>query len=112
MPELVEGTKNDDGKLPVDLVSPHFIMPTAEVLAFGVKKYEAYNWAKGILYSRVWSAMQRHLWAWWTREDLDEETRLNHLAHAACCLMFLMHYVYSDSYTNYDDRPTYDQYKR
>lgn len=108
MPDLPEGIKYDDGKLPIDLVSPYFITATAEVLAFGAQKYQPYNWAKGILFSRVFSALQRHLWDWYMRDDLDEETRLNHLGHACCCLMFLTHYVYSERYSNYDDRPRYN----
>lgn len=106
MAELTEGTKNDDGKLPLDLWSPDALAETARVLQFGAKKYEPYNWTKGIKYSRVFAALLRHLWAWFRGENDDPETHINHLAHAMCCLMFLLHYeVNRLKYHEFDDRP-------
>ena len=35
-------------------------------------------------------ACHRHLQAWWSGERLDKESGLPHLAHAVCCLLFLM----------------------
>jgi hypothetical protein len=105
---LQEGTKFDDGKVPLDLWSPDALIATAQVLAFGAEKYEPYNWAKGIKYSRVFAALLRHLWAWFRGEQFDSETNLNHLAHAMCCLMFLLHYeMNSPLYREFDDRPQY-----
>lgn len=101
-----EGTKFDADKVPFDLLSPYFLLGIAEVLKFGAKKYEPYNWAKGIKYSRVLAAMQRHLWAWWAGEDVDPETGMNHLWHAGCCLMFLIHYeAHPDLYKEFNDTP-------
>ncbi len=103
---LPEGVKFDLGKLPLDLWSPYALIETAKVLQFGAEKYEPYNWAKGINYSRVYSALQRHLLAWWAGENLDEETEITHLAHAMCCMMFLLHYECSPTgYLEHDDRP-------
>lgn len=107
--DLTEGHKEDKGKVPLDLLSPWFLQGTAQVLKFGAEKYAPYNWAKGIRYSRVFSALQRHLWAWQAGEEVDEETNLPHLWHASCCLMFLIHYEESDLYAGYDDRPNYAQ---
>lgn len=107
---LSEGTKDDAGKIPMDLLSPWFLLGISEVLQFGAEKYEPYNWAKGIKYSRVYSAMQRHMWAFWRGEDLDDETGMPHLWHAGCCLMFLTHYEQRPHlYKEFDDRP--DIYK-
>lgn len=106
MSKLVEGTKFDTDKLPFDLLSPDYLYGTVAVLKFGAEKYEPYNWAKGILYSRVFAALQRHLWAFWSGEDIDEETGLHHLLHASCCLMFLVHYeAHPEKYTEFNDRP-------
>lgn len=108
---LTEGTKYDDDKIPLDLLSPYFLSGTAEVLRFGAEKYESYNWAKGIKYSRVFSALQRHLWAFWAGENLDQETGLPHLWHANCCLMFLTHYEAADDlYKEFDDKPNYSSF--
>lgn len=104
--ELDEGTKADDGKLPYHLVSPDALEGMVRVLDFGAKKYAERNWEKGISYSRVFGAAMRHLWAWWRGADLDPETRLNHLHHAACCIHFLAHYTAHPHYTKFDDRPS------
>lgn len=106
MTELTEGTKYDDDRLRADLWSITALEETAKVLTYGAEKYEVYNWAKGIKYSRVYGALLRHLWAWWRREENDAETGLNHLAHAMCCLMFLLHYSGKRrKYRSFDDRP-------
>lgn len=102
---LTEGIKHDGNKAPFDLISVPFLEQIASVLAFGAKKYEAHNWRKGLKYSRVFSALMRHLWAFWRGETNDKETGLPHLAHAACCLMFLMHYESRRrKYITFDDR--------
>jgi dATP/dGTP diphosphohydrolase, N-terminal len=108
--DLTEGTKHDTGKTPLDLLSPSFLNGVSEVLKFGAEKYEPYNWAKGIKYSRVFSAMQRHMWAFWSGEEFDAETGMPHLWHAGCCLMFLTHYeAHKDLYEEFNDIP--DIYK-
>jgi len=101
--EKTEGTKHDEGKVPLDLLAPEFLYGTAQVLAFGAQKYEAYNWAKGMKWSRVFAALMRHMWKWWSGEKLDPETGMSHLWHAGCCLMFLM--AYEARGTGTDDRP-------
>jgi len=108
--ELPQGHKDDEGKLPLDLISPWLLHGTAKVLQFGAEKYDAYNWAKGILFSRVFSAMQRHLWEYWHGEINDEETGLPHLWHASCCLMFLIHYEANPQlYGEFNDKPNYQE---
>lgn len=105
---LTEGTKFDEGKNRLDLWSPFAIEETAKVLTKGAEKYEDHNWAKGISYHRVFGALLRHLWAWYRGQRNDPEWNLHHLAHAMCCLMFLLHYeVAPKDYTEFDDRPTY-----
>lgn len=103
---LPEGTKYDQDKIPLDLLSPYFLEGIAEVLKFGAKKYGPYNWAEGIKYSRVFAALQRHLWAFWRGEELDKETNMPHLWHAGCCLMFLIHYeMFPERYEDFNDIP-------
>lgn len=50
------------------------------------------NWRKGMLWSRLADAALRHLLKWVSGSRVDEETGLSHLAHAMCCLMFLLNY--------------------
>ena len=86
------GIKLDSGKPRPELIAPSLITALATVLAFGARKYEDRNWEKGISYSRVFGAIMRHLWAWWSGVKTDSETGCSHLWHAACCIMFLIEF--------------------
>jgi hypothetical protein len=84
------GRKFDGGKLQYGLVPPNALEATVEILTFGAEKYEPDNWKKVLdAKRRYFDAAQRHLWAWKSGEQNDQETGKNHLAHALCCLMFL-----------------------
>lgn len=100
---MSEGVKHDKGKLPYHLLAPEFLEDVSQVLEFGANKYSARNWEEGMDWSRVFSALMRHMWAWWGGKDLDEETGFSHLAHAACCVMFLL--AYERRKVGFDDRP-------
>jgi len=108
MPPLLEGTKHDGGKIGVHLLPPDPLIEIARVLDFGANKYAAYNWTKGIKWSRVFGATVRHLWAWFKGEDRDPESGLSHLAHAGCCILFLLQY--EKTRRSFDDRPV-NEYK-
>lgn len=75
-----------------DLIPFESLAEIADVLEYGANKYEAHNWARGADWSRYFSALCRHVFAWWRGEDKDPETGYSHLAHAGCCLLFLMQY--------------------
>jgi hypothetical protein len=100
-----EGTKHDEEKPRTDLLPIDPMMDIAEILTFGAKKYSDRNWEKGIKWSRVYGALLRHMFAWWKGQDLDPETGKSHLAHAGCCIMFLLQY--SKHNKEFDDRPKY-----
>jgi hypothetical protein len=87
-----EGKKFDSGKVRVELLPEMALVEVAKVLAFGAEKYGVDNWRKGMAWRRLIGAALRHLWAWSTGVDRDEETGLSHLAHAACCVLFLIDY--------------------
>ena len=55
---------------------------------YGEKKYERNNWMK-VDTDRNFSALIRHLTKWADGEDLDQESKLHHLDHALCDLMFI-----------------------
>jgi len=84
-----EGHKHDTGKAPCELLSPVALLGTAQVLAFGAKKYAPNNWRKGLAWMRVMGAIFRHALAFMAGEDLDSETGLPHIDHMACEVMFL-----------------------
>jgi len=84
------GRKFDGGKLQFSLLPTNALKATVEILTFGAEKYEPDNWKKvPDAKRRYYDALQRHLWAWKSGEQNDQETGKNHLAHAMCCLMFL-----------------------
>ena len=86
----VGGIKHDTSKVQVELLPPASLEEIAKVLTFGAKKYASWNWSKGIAYSRLLGAALRHLFAWARGEDKDPESGLSHLAHAGCCIVFLI----------------------
>ena len=40
--------------------------------------------------TRYYDAAMRHIDDWWNGSEVDEESNLPHLAHAICCLLFLL----------------------
>lgn len=98
------GVKFDEGKLRYDLVPIEALREITRVLTFGANKYTDRNWEKGINYGRCYAAAMRHLTAWWDGEDKDPETGISHLAHAGCCIYFLLTYE-QRGMNEFDNRP-------
>lgn len=101
IPEI-GGIKYDQDKTEYHYFSPIALEKINQILTFGAKKYAAHNWRGGFVWSRPFNACMRHLWAWWRGEDKDPETGLSHLAHAACCIMFLLEF--EETKKDLDDR--------
>src|ERR1700761_6476428 len=72
-----QGTKFDSEKPRMDLLSAEAITQLAKVLTFGSRKYDAYNWSKGIAFSRVIAAILRHTMLYLSGETTDPETGLS-----------------------------------
>lgn len=86
---LTEGVKEDGGKPRWDLMPSQATEEIAEVFTFGAEKYAAHNFRKGLAFSRLFAACQRHLWAWVRGEENDPETGLSHLSRAVCNLLMI-----------------------
>ena len=97
-----KAVKFDQGKMPLNLLSSEALNQTAAVLLFGADKYAAHNWRDGFLWSRPLAAAMRHITAFNDGEDRDPESGLSHLAHAACCIMFLLEF--EKTHPELDDR--------
>lgn len=80
------------------------LLQVARVLAFGAEKYAPRNWEKGLAHSRTFAAAQRHLCARLAGQVLDDESNLDHYAHAACEVMFALAFVVRRR-DDLDDRP-------
>ena len=84
-----EGIKYDSEKPKMNLLPPKAIVEISKVLTFGAAKYDAENWRKlDDLQNRYTAGALRHIFAHMDGEQLDPETKLSHLAHAMCCLLF------------------------
>ena len=97
------GVKFDTGKTRMELIPPSLLEAVGGILTFGAEKYSDRNWEKGIEWSRVYGALQRHLNAFWSGEDTDPETGKSHLHHAGCCIAFLIEY--ETTHPELDNRP-------
>ncbi len=93
----MEGRKDDgaDGRGAIkpryDLLPPSAVEQIVQVLNFGAIRYADDNWQKvPQLEARYYAALQRHLTAWRKGEMYDTDSGLPHLAHAGCCLLFLL----------------------
>lgn len=91
--EKATGIKHDSGKEPLDLIPSEALLQLARVLQYGATKYASHNWRGGLAWSRVYAAVMRHLLKWNAGQTVDEETGLNHLAHAMCGIAFLLEYA-------------------
>lgn len=84
-------TKHDETKRRWDLMPWVALQSIVDVLQFGAMKYGDNNW-RTVEHGkrRYFAAAMRHLVAWALGEETDRESGLPHLAHAACCLLFMM----------------------
>lgn len=87
---IAPGKKFDVGKPKLSLIPPAALVEIGKVLTLGAEKYAPGNWRKVRPWSRYSDAALRHLYAWLAGEDQDQEWGLSHLAHAGCCILFLL----------------------
>lgn len=98
----MEAVKYDVGKIPWHLLPVESLEEICKVLEFGAKKYAEDNWRLGMSWKRMARAGIGHMFSWLKGEDKDPETGLSHLAHAGCCVLFLL--WYEKHKTELDDR--------
>lgn len=100
---LTGGVKYDGGKLRYDLIAPEALEGLAKVYTIGAKKYGDRNWENGIDFSRVYSALQRHAWAWWAGEEFDPDGQ-HHMDSVMWNAATLRAFI-ARGLRNFDDRP-------
>jgi hypothetical protein len=88
---MMTGIKHDSGKPRWSLLPIGTVAQVVRVLEFGAAKYALDNW-KTVpdARTRYFDALMRHVHAWWAGERNDPETGCHHLAHAGCCVLFLL----------------------
>ena len=104
VPEVA--VKHDEEKTDWSLVPFEALEGMADVLTFGAKKYDSWNWTSGggFHYLRVARSCLRHIFAFMRGEDNDPESGLSHINHAQCNLLFLAFYLRNRDKYNKDDR--------
>jgi hypothetical protein len=96
--EAATGVKYDSDKPRWSLLPFKALQEVVEVLTFGAKKYAADNWKiVPNAQERYIDAAYRHLADWNSGEKKDPETGKSHLAHAICCLLFLLWFEHKDT---------------
>lgn len=86
----VTGGEKGRKRAQLGALDPRSLMQVAEVAGYGAEKYERMNFMRGYEWSLSYDALQRHLHAFWEGENLDPESQLPHVAHAAWhCLALL-----------------------
>lgn len=89
-PHGIEFQKHDQGKPRYSLIPPLAEEEMVKVLTFGANKYAPNNWQNVDDMSRYVDAALRHIASYRKGERNDAETNLHHLAHAMCCLAFIV----------------------
>lgn len=85
------GRKHDSNKPRYSLLPTGTVNQVVQVLEYGAVKYEIDNWQHvPSARTRYYDAAMRHIDDWWNGSEIDEESSLPHLAHAICCLLFLL----------------------
>lgn len=93
-----KGTKPEE----VAWLDPRSILEVGAVASMGAHKYGNHNFRNGYEWSKCYNALHRHLAAFWGGQDVDEESGLPHMAHAAWhCLALL---TFMREHGEYDDR--------
>lgn len=83
-------TKHDAGKARLGLLPPRALEAVGRVLTLGASKYTPGNWRRVDDRTRYVDAALRHVFAFMRGEARDPESGEHHLAHAVCCLLFLV----------------------
>ncbi len=86
--------KEHESKDPYELLPFRALHEVVKVLAFGKDKHGVDNW-KGIEDTQNFiGAALRHICAWQRGFKDDDETGIDHLAHAVCNLLFIQELKY------------------
>jgi hypothetical protein len=102
--ESDQAKTDDSGKPPLACLPWAALKEVSMVQAYGQEKYgDIYDYRKGMKVTRPASCALRHIAAWIEGEDLDNESKLNHLAHAVTRLLFILQNL--NDGTAIDDRP-------
>lgn len=98
------GMRFNTGKAELHQVPTSLKFAVAKVLMYGEQKYAKGNWRLGMKWTTASDCLERHMASWLDGEDLDDESGLPHLYHAAANIAMLIEY--SETCKDLDDRHT------
>lgn len=102
---LKEHSINGNTKPKFSLMPQKALLEVAKVFTYGEHKYEAFNYSKGENVTVYIDAAMRHINAFLCNEDIDNETKTNHLANATADLLMTLDNILNG--TSVDDRNKY-----
>lgn len=108
--EKTEGVKNDNGKPDLAQIPTEALESIARAFMDGEKKYGRYNFKKGMDWSKLISAVLRHMRAFNKGEDYASDSKLHHLGHAGAGICILLDYYHNNLGTDnrFKPNPTTD----
>jgi hypothetical protein len=95
-PETETGAKREKlHEIPYDQVPyQEFTEAFCRVAEFGIKKYGAWNWSKGIPRIQILGSLLRHTFAYIRGEERDSDSGLMHTDHIVWNAVVLVHNVH------------------
>jgi len=104
LPKSVDGggLRYNSHKAELHQVPTSLLNGVAKVLMYGAQKYEKGNFRRGMKWTIPYDCLQRHMMRWLDGEELDDESGLPHLYHAAANIAMLIEFA--NTCPNLDDR--------
>lgn len=96
------GGEKEESQARFDLIPPDALTELARVYGMGAEKYSANNYLRGYPWHLSIAALERHVQKFKAGEDIDPESGLHHLAHAAWQAFTLL--VFAKRRLGTDDR--------
>ena len=87
------GGKDKIGKTRLTLVPVDSLFQVATVFEYGAVKYGENNWRKGHRQLDLLDSCLRHICSHLRGDDIDDESKLPHLAHASANLFILLQQI-------------------
>ena len=96
MSEPQTATKHDQEKNRLELIPASGIEAAGRAFTYGANKYKEHgdhNWANGFKWDRIIGSTLRHINAFRSGQDIDEESGLSHIDHAVASIMMLAAHI-------------------
>lgn len=105
IPPSATAIKHDTEKLDLSMLPPEGLEEATKAFMDGMKKYGRHQYRSGMEWSRLVSAMMRHINQFNKGEDKASDSGVHHLGHVIANCMMLLDYYYNGLGT--DNRRTH-----